>query len=303
MNDVTIIILTFRREHLVEKTILSCVNQRNILDLKFEIVVVDNSPDKSAETIVSRLAKKHITPITYVSEPRQNISLARNAGIVHSNAQFIVFIDDDEQASQDWLDHLVRTQRKYDADAVFGPTTPIFENGASPRWDPNALFYTRNLNTPTGTPVLHGYTCNVLYRYEGCLSEKQPFEPEFGLTGGGDLDISLRLSKMGRRFVWCSEARVTEIIPENRSTIRYILRRSLRGGQTFVWCSVRNSDRPVPTASYWMLVGLAQIGVWLIPGLILAPFETRFSVTAKSKLAQGVGKVFWTKYFRIRIYK
>ena len=125
MNDVSIIIATFRRPQLLKKTILSCLNQHNFLKLKYQIIVVDNSSEKSAETVVSQLTKEHAIPITYVNEPRQNISLARKTGMAHSNTPLIAFIDDDEEAGQDWLDHLVRTLRKYSADVVFGPVTPI----------------------------------------------------------------------------------------------------------------------------------------------------------------------------------
>ena len=127
MYDVSVVIPTFRRPHLVDKTISSVARQSNALKLTYQIIVVDNCPDKSAEDTVGRMIRTYDIPIRYVSEPRQNIALARNAGIDHSDAEFVAMIDDDEQAAPDWLDQLVTTIRKYDADVVLGPTTPIFE--------------------------------------------------------------------------------------------------------------------------------------------------------------------------------
>ena len=302
MADVSIVIATFRRPELVEKTIFSCVNQRNDLALNYEIIVVDNSPERSAEAAVAQLASTCSVPIFYVSEPRQNISLARNAGIAASKAPLLAFIDDDEQASEDWLDQLVGAQRKYGADAVFGPVTPVFEAGSPPAWNPNASYYTRRRTVATGTEVRFGPTGNVLFKYETCLVGPQPFDPKFGLTGGEDHDFSLRLAKMGRKLIWCAESHVTEFIPGKRSTVRYMLRRQLRTGQIYVWCAKRMSDHPVWTALYWMFVGLGQTMIWLIPGIVLAPFDTPFSARAKINLVGGIGKVFWSRRFRFRFY-
>ena len=256
----------------------------------------------SAKAVVAQLASTCSVPIFYVSEPCQNISLARNAGIAASKAPLLAYIDDDEQASEDWLDQLVGAQRKYGADAVFGPTTPVFEEGSPPAWDPNASYYTRRRTVATGTEVPWGPACNVLFKYETCLAGPQSFDPKFGLTGGEDLDFSLHLAKKGRKLIWSAESHVTETIPSNRSTVRYILRRRLRGGQIYVWCSTRVSDHPFWTALYWMFVGLGQTMIWLIPGMVLAPFDTPVSARAKINLVGGIGKVFWSRRFRFRFY-
>ena len=152
------------------------------------------------------------------------------------------------------------------------------------------------------TEVPWGPTSNVLFKYETCLAGPQPFDPKFGLTGGGDLDFSLHLAKKGRKLIWCAESHVTEFIPAKRSTVRYMLRRNLRGGQIFVWCSTRVSDHPVWTALYWMFVGLGQTMIWLIPGMVLAPFDTPFSARAKINLVGGIGKILWSRRFRFRFY-
>ena len=48
MYDISIIIPTYQRPDLLDKSIRSCVNQINSLGLNYELVVVDNSPDSSA---------------------------------------------------------------------------------------------------------------------------------------------------------------------------------------------------------------------------------------------------------------
>jgi len=303
MHDVSIVIPTFRRPHLLRQTVISCLNQKNSLKLDYQIVVVDNSPEKSAQADVEKMTRESSVPISYISEPVQNISLARNAGIARSNARFVAFIDDDEQAAFDWLDNLVTTQRIYEADAVFGPVRPVFERGAPPKWDPNALYYTRDRKVPTGSHIRHGSTSNVLGKVESCFSENECFDPEFGLTGGEDTAFFMRLSKRGCKLVWCAEAEVTEFVPESRCDVMYMLRRALRNGQIFVRYSVGNSDRPALTAAYWMFVGLAQIAVFVIPCSILAFSSLPLAVRAKVKFVGAIGKISWMKIFRYQFYR
>ena len=303
MHDVSVVIATFRRPHLLRQTVISCLNQKNSLKLDYQIVVVDNSPEKSAQADVEIMTRESRVPISYISEPVQNISLARNAGIAGSNARFVAFIDDDEQAAFEWLDNLVTTQRIYEADAVFGPVRPVFERGAPPKWDPNALYYTHDRKVPTGSHIDVGPTGNVLLKAASCFSENECFDPEFGLTGGEDSDFFMRLSKRGCKLVWCAEAEVTEFLPDGRCKVEYLLRRSFRTGQTFVRCSVGNSDRPALTAAYWMFVGLTQISSFVVPSLILAFSDSPLAVRAKVKLAGAIGKISWMKIFQYQFYR
>jgi glycosyltransferase involved in cell wall biosynthesis len=303
MYDVSVVILTFRRPHLVKKTISSVAEQSNASKLTYEIIVVDNCPEKSAEDTVARMTARYEFPIHYVSEPRQNIALARNAGIDHSVAEFVAMIDDDEQAPPDWLDHLYTTMREFDADAVVGPTTPVFEKEPPP-WLGESNLFDRRRDIPTGTVIDRGGSGNVLMRSATCLADNNRFHPELGRSGGSDTDFFMRLAKrMGRKIVWCNEAEVEEFVPESRVAVRYLLRRRLRNNQALVWCSVRNSDHPIRTAAYLMfVVGCTQIAIWIIPSVVSAPFQTAYSVRAWANLMRGLGKLFWGRIFRFNFY-
>jgi glycosyltransferase involved in cell wall biosynthesis len=304
MYDVSVVIPTFRRPQLLDKTVSSVAQQTNVLKLAYEIIVVDNCPERSAEAAVSSMIENYEIPIHYVSEPRQNIALARNAGIDHSNAEFIAMIDDDEQAASDWLHHLVTTAKRYETDVVMGPTTPVFEKDVPAWFGGTREPFDRNRNIPTGTKIELGPSANFLMRSATCTSNNNRFDPELGRSGGSDTDFFMRLAKrMGRKLVWCNEAKVQEFIPESRLTVRYLMRRKLRNNQALVWCSVRNSDHPIRTASYLMfVVGCTQIAIWIIPSLISAPFRTAYSVRVRGNFMKGVGKLFWGKMFRLNFY-
>lgn len=302
--DVSVVIPTFRRPQWVGETILSIVRQTNALKLDFEIIVVDNSPEKSAEDLVSHMAAEHAVPIRYVSEPRQNIALARNAGIDRSRADFIAMIDDDERAAPDWLDQLVTAMRAFDADVIAGPTSPIYEADL-PTWLPrDNRYFKRGDDLPTGSELTCCSSAHFLMRSATCLADGHRFEVESGRWDGSDTDFFMNLhQRMGCKIVWCNEASVVEFIPRCRITPRYLMRRHLRSSQTFVSCATKYSRHPFRTAAYLMfVVGCTQIATWIVPSLLLAPFRTPFAVRARINLMHGVGKLFWMRAFRFNFY-
>ena len=161
---------------------------------------------------------------------------------------------------------------------------------------------TRNRDVPTGTAVPYGPSCNVLLNRETCVFQSQPFDTALGLTGGEDSDFFMRLSRMARKQVWCAEATVNELVHGKHLSVRSYYRRWLKGGQMYVWCRVRNSNRPVLTAVKLMFIGFGQMVFWFFPSMILAPFQFSFAVRVKARLISGIGKLFWGSYFRFDFY-
>jgi hypothetical protein len=51
--------------------------------------VVDNDPERSAEQLVSNLARRKVLPVRYISERRAGISHARNAGVAASSGRYM----------------------------------------------------------------------------------------------------------------------------------------------------------------------------------------------------------------------
>src|SRR4051794_35059008 len=100
--EVSIIIPTFRRPALLRRAVLSCCSQWVAWGSPYEILVVDNAPDGSAEAVIAALDTGDV-PLRYVSERRPGISHARNAGFHHARGRFLALMDDDERAGPDWL--------------------------------------------------------------------------------------------------------------------------------------------------------------------------------------------------------
>ena len=133
--DISVVILSYDRVHLLERTLRGCAEQGGDWG-RFEIIVVDNHPDQLARSLVERLVAETGAAMIYLADPRRNISIVRNKGIAAASGRYVAFIDDDEEPQTGWLAALTACLDRTGADAAFGPKLPEFEGGRAPEWDP-----------------------------------------------------------------------------------------------------------------------------------------------------------------------
>jgi succinoglycan biosynthesis protein ExoM len=195
----------------------------------FEIVVVDNDRDRSAEAVVGEEARRGL-PVRYLREPGPNIAKARNLGVRAAEGELIAFIDDDETAEADWLLNLHHGLVTEGAEAAFGPVIPRF-SVPPPRWVEELGFFADRA-PPTGTELSwHDTTTgNALVRYAALAALPDLFDEKLGRLGGEDVDLFARLAAGGARLISVPDAVVREDIPAERLTRRWMVRRYLRNG-------------------------------------------------------------------------
>jgi glycosyltransferase involved in cell wall biosynthesis len=117
--QVSIIICTFQRGESLERLLLSI--ERQITELTYEVVVVDNDPaSRSCES-----QKIRYPGIRWIDEPRQGLSFARNTGVRAARGDVVVFADDDMEVSAQWLSALVLPVLWQGYDVCCGPVLPI----------------------------------------------------------------------------------------------------------------------------------------------------------------------------------
>lgn len=137
MLDLEIIVCTYNRSHQIERTIRSIVEAIQPGRVGVTITVVDNNSSAMHRdryhSIVDAYAK--IYSVRYLCESRQGKSYACNLGIEKATAQWLAFIDDDEQVGSNWLLVAERWMYSGEADYVGGPYLPDWEANA-PDWLP-----------------------------------------------------------------------------------------------------------------------------------------------------------------------
>jgi succinoglycan biosynthesis protein ExoM len=226
---VSVCICTFKRPEMLKYAIENVLSQVTKDELLFEIVVVDNDIKNSAESVINEYKRQNIN-IIYDCEPEQNIARARNRAIKNANGSFIAFIDDDEFPVSHWLINLYDAIKKYNVDGVLGPVLPHFNNDP-PAWLIKGKFCERE-RMPTGK-VLHWddtRTGNVLFKKKIYNEKQLEFDKRLGRTGGEDVDFFKRAIMSGCKFIWCDEAPVYEVVPEDRWTKTFYLKKYFRIG-------------------------------------------------------------------------
>jgi succinoglycan biosynthesis protein ExoM len=227
---ITVCICTFKRPELLARTLKELGTPSTNPDFTHSIVVVDNDAAKSGEPTVAAFRSSYTTPIVYCVEPEQNIALARNRALANATGDYVAFIDDDEVPGKEWLARMLAACRKYQVDGALGPVLPYFEL-EPPAWVVKGKFFDRPTHdTGYMIPWSEGRTGNVLFRRDIVQGSDEPFRREYG-SGGEDRDFFRRMIGAGRRFVWCNEAPVHELVPSERWQRSFMLRRALLRGK------------------------------------------------------------------------
>lgn len=284
---ISICMCTYQRDHLFD-TLMSLA-QLNISDeIQIEVVVVDNDEHLYGQKIVKKLDSVYPFNIVYASEPKKNISAARNMCLNQANGEWIAFIDDDEVADKNWLMNLYHAANQYQADAVFGRVISTYPENTA-RWIIDGGFFDRKERV-TGTELTSG-ACNCTLVNTKAI-DGQLFDLVYGLSGGEDADFFHRLYKRGKKLVYCQEAIVSEEIEMNRLNIDFLISRKIRIGSSF--SKYRYENKPVQHKLIYIVKNVCFLIIESLTTLLTYPFGKVLFYKWLLKSADRYGKL---KYF------
>jgi glycosyltransferase involved in cell wall biosynthesis len=231
--ETVVCIPSFRRPQHLRLTLESLANQRT--DRRFAVVIVENDAlrSESAPVAAEFLHAGKIHGLCLV-EPRQGNCYAINAAFETALAMFPVaanflMIDDDEIASPDWLELMVRAAGTSGADLVGGPVFPDFNDDTKLGLRHHPAFCPA-YDTSGPVPVIYGCGNCLITRPVFARLGDSAFDLRFNLLGGGDTDFFVRCRQAGMKFHWAAEAVITETVPDNRTYPGWLALRGLRIG-------------------------------------------------------------------------
>jgi len=222
-------ICTYRRPELAE-TLTSLFEIAVPAGAQLRLIVADNDAGPSASGLVDGLRERSPFPIRYVHCPKSNISIARNACLAESDADYLAFIDDDETAEPQWLVGLVSVAKRTGADAVLGPVRAVYGT-QSADWMRKGDFHS-TMPVWVGGQIRTGYTCNTLLDLRSPAVAGRRFALSLGQSGGEDTHFFTALTDAGGRIEFASDAMVEELVPEKRASFSWLAKRRFRSGQT-----------------------------------------------------------------------
>ena len=237
---VSVIVCTYNRAKLLEKTLQSLINQN--LDGDYEIVVVDNASSDNTRAVVDKIADSS-TRIRYIYEERLGVAIARNTGARLSRADCIVFFDDDNVADPNCVRELLRP---YDEiipkpSIVAGKVDLEWEGNERPSWfsdryDRWVSRYDFGDQPRQLTADDYIVTMNVAFDRESYLGSHGIREDlcrkgRMFITSG-DTDLFVRMLSQGMHAYYQPSALAFHFVPRSRQKRSWLLKRIFGEGTT-----------------------------------------------------------------------
>lgn len=205
---------------------------------ELSFVFVENDSQLSITHMVDEFHKRTGWPATAIHETKLGISFARNAALSAArgdDADWLAFVDDDEQVRHDWLRLLWAGAKEAEAQIAGGPVVPIAPAMGCSNSEADVLAYLERAaavsNTAKASAMAAGKrfdlaTNNWIADLVALDKAGLEFDPAYALSGGEDTDLSRRAFDAGLRLAWVPSAIVTEETPNTRLTSSYIAERA-----------------------------------------------------------------------------
>ncbi|MEQ8848771.1 glycosyltransferase [Botrimarina sp.] len=235
----SVAICTWNRADLLDKTLRRMASMRVPESVSWELIVVDNNCTDHTQQVLQR----HVgaLPLRIVTESQPGLSYARNRAIEVSQAEIILWTDDDVLVDEHWLTETLAAMRGLDAEVCFGSVHPWWETAAPP-WFGDCLagrfaLYDRGRGAhllseagQSGYGANHAVARSVYQRLGGYRTDLGVVGDKGG--GGEDTELVMRAIAAGVRTAYAGSASVRHFIPAERCRKRYFRRRQWRGGSS-----------------------------------------------------------------------
>ncbi|TCT03945.1 glycosyltransferase family 2 protein [Aquabacter spiritensis] len=153
------------------------------------ILVDDKSPQPEVRTEMARLSDPRILKLQL--DDNRGIAGATNAGIAVAQGDYVVFLDHDDELTEDCLYELARCIHRESPDYLYSDEDKIAPDGAfvsplfKPDWSPDTMMSTM-------------YTCHVSCVRRALLDEVGLLRSEY--DGSQDWDLVLRITEQARKI-------------------------------------------------------------------------------------------------------
>lgn len=236
MKKLTIVIATYNRAPYLLRTLKSLTNQ-TLDPERFEILVVNNNSTDDTKEVFVRFATLYPTlSLRMVDEMQQGISYVRNRGITEAAGEYIVFLDDDEEANPEFSEkYFYFFENNKEKNAAGGAVIPVYE-APVPKWFSHYIEKMITGVFDMGARVVpfrgksypgvgnSGFRKTLFERYG-------TFDPALGRSGtnplgGEEKDFFMRLRAAGERYYFVPGAQIYHITPAYKLTEDYFNRLS-----------------------------------------------------------------------------
>jgi glycosyltransferase involved in cell wall biosynthesis len=230
----SIIVCTYNRDKYLYGA-LQCIAENGFPTDAYEIVLVNNMSTDNTEAECQRFKNDYPdVNFHYFVETNQGLSFARNRGIVESQGETLLFLDDDSYIQEGYLENLQRQLDTHpEADAFGGKIDPVFETGEAPKWLSKWNYsWVSAINMGDNVCQFKSKAfpigANMGIR-KAMLEKTGNFNTQLGrskknLMGGEEKDLFERIRQHGGNIYYFPDVVVHHVIPPSRTTKEYVKR-------------------------------------------------------------------------------
>lgn len=229
MIELSVVIPTYNKKSILEKTLLSFNDQSCPLN-KFEVVVVDDGSERGINETANKITPKLKYIISFVTQNHKGPAAARNKGIKMAKGRIILIINDDTVATRNLVKKHLEFHERHQIDnaALLGYLT----------WHPDLKI------TPFMYWLEHGgpyfsfseikenyagwerfWTCNISLK-KNFLLENGLFDEQFLYASWEDIELGYRLGKKGLKLYYDKNAIGYHFHPTTIESIKQKMRKN-----------------------------------------------------------------------------
>lgn len=232
---ISVVVCSYNRDKFI-KSALNCLANQTLSASVYEIVIIDNMSTDNTSFLCKEFIKDNPSVnVRYFLETNKGLSFARNRGVKEAYGDIIAFVDDDAEASREFLKSIVDFAVQNDNFAGFGgKVIPKYEGGKEPEWmnkylngfvgkvdhGDKPLLYTKKMKYPVG--------CNMAYTRK-ILQEAGGFNNQLTFRSD-DKYIFHEVVKINSRVFYLPEAIVYHNIDASRVTFENFRKLFLKTG-------------------------------------------------------------------------
>ncbi len=230
---ISVLICTWNRAELLQKTLEQMTQTKVPHDLAWEIVVVNNNCTDHTPAVVESFENR--LPIRMVIELEQGLSAARNRGAIEATGELLLWTDDDVLVGERWLEEYARALAEQPEAAVFGgPILPWFD-GTPPAWlsqgwrEVESAYAVRDLGDKPFVLTASRLPYGANYAIRRSVQLRFMYDTRLGRKGtqmlsGEESHVMTSILAAGHTGLWLPDATVKHFIGADRQTLAYLRR-------------------------------------------------------------------------------
>ena len=135
-----IVLCTYNRCGVLPNALESIAASELPAGIEWEILIIDNNSSDRTHEVSEEFCRRMPSRFRYIFEGRPGKSFALNTGIAASDADVLVFVDDDVVVERTWLDRLTAPLFESDRWAGVGGPVVVQWPTQAPRWLPRGPY-------------------------------------------------------------------------------------------------------------------------------------------------------------------